>query len=761
MSVSLAQENFTGGEWAPSLHSRSQHAKYGTACATMLNFFPHPHGGASNRSGFEYVAGTKTNSKISRVKRFQFNTEQAYMLEFGDLYIRVFYQGGGQVLNLGSPVEIVTPYVEDDIELLKFEQSNDTLYICHPSYAPRKLTRSSHTSWTLSTIAFGSSVTAPTGLSMLGTGRFFAVTAVDEFGNESVPSSSEEGAPSNTLSWTAVSGATDYNVYEVKDGTYQYVARTQTNSWVAPSTVTPDPDTSAPVERNPFSGANKYPSCVSFWKQRLGFAATNEKPQTFWLSCAADFQNMNISSPVQDDDSITATLNASQVNEIRWMQELKYLAIGTAGGEFRVFGGGSSESITPSSLDSEKVSDWGVSDVQPLIVGTSLLFVDASRKIVRDMFAAIDMQGNDGYSGNDLTILASHLFKRYGIKAWCYESGQESRIWCVLDNGTLAGMTYHKEHQIYGWHRHETDGVIESIDSIRSSDGTSEVWMIVKRTINGSTKRYVERMHSREFYDIEDAFFVDCGLTYDGSVSATLTPGTGATTQGTTGVTFTAGSSVFVSGDVGKFIYYRYFDDTDGVYKSAKAEITGYTSGTVVSCTIRLVFPSTSEIASGSWRKTVTTITGLDHLEGESVVALADGSVIDGLTVSSGSVTLSEPASKIHIGLQYTCDLETLGFVMQARYGTTQDRVKSIPSVVVRLEDARECFVGPDENKLSEIKFRTNENYGEPTRLFSGDKEIALNTPTQERAGRVFVRTVDPLPCTVQAIYPRITYGQK
>ena len=669
------------------------------------------------------------------------------------------YASGGTVAEI---VQLVTTYLEADLGLLKFEQSADTMYITHPSYSPRKLTRTSHTSWTLTTIAFGASVATPVGLAMAGVGRFFAVTAIDANQNESVPSVSEEGAPSNTLTWTAVVGAVEYKIYEVLNATYQFITRTATNSWAAPATITPDVDLAAPTAQTIFSGADNFPGCSAFFEQRLYMARTNNKPQSFFGSVIGDFENHNTSSPLKDDDALSFTINSNQVNEIRWMSPLNDLIIGTSGAEYKLSAGGGSASITPTSIQLKPQSAWGVAHIQPIKIGSSLVFVDGSKRRVRDLLFSFTI---DGYEGSDLTILAQHLFEQDQIKEWSYARQPDSILWAVRDDGVVCGLTYNKEHQVFGWHRHDTDGTFESVTSVQTSEGTNEVYFIVKRTVNGATVRYVERLHTRDYTDVEDAFFVDSGLTFLGSVSATLTPGAGATVVGTLNVVFTAGSSVFVSGDVGRFIHFRYatgLNDANGtpLYLTARAEITTFTSGTSVSGTIISRWPNLNLIASGAWRMSVTSISGLFHLAGKTVVALADGNVVTNISVSSvGVITLPTAASKVHLGLAYTCDLHTLGFEYSDREGTNLDKERDITTVVVYLRNSRELFVGPDANHLIEAKIRTTEDYGDPTRLFTGPKEVSIPPGTLNDA-RIFVRVKNPVPITVGAVIPRLGSGR-
>ena len=591
------------------------------------------------------------------------------------------------------------------------------------------------------------------------------MTALTADGLESVPSSTEVGAGGNTLTWTAVSGADEYRVYELIDGIYKYIGKAGTNSYAVPSSYTPDEAISAPKARDPFSGSGNYPGCGAIFDQRMTLARTDTDPQGIWGTVVGDYENHNVSSPLRDDDAFYRSIDSRQVNEIRWMADLNELIVGTSGGIHRVFPGAASDTITPSSINRRRASEWGVSHHQPLLVGNSLLFVDFQERTVLDLFSQIDAEGRDGYAGNDLTLLANHLFTEATVADWCYSQDGDSLIWIVRSDGFMVGMTYKREHQIYGWHRHQTDGYFENVACLKNTDGTSEIWVCVRRTVNGSTVRHIERLHSRDFTDVEDAFFVDSGLTYDGSVAATLTPGTGATVVGTEGVSFTAGASSFSAGDVGREIHYRYANGTDlnghVLYSTAKAEITAYVSGTEVEATIALAWPSTAVIASGDWRLSVAGVSGLGHLEGATVVALADGNVVENLTVSSAAVTLPFPASKIHVGLSYVCDLETLGFVYETRNGTMVDKIRQTKRMVLVFEKTRECLAGPDVNHLDEVFLRDQEQYGEPNRLFYGQKPVYVDPGDETRVGRCMVRVTKPLPCTISAIMPAMVQGRQ
>lgn len=681
MKATVQQLSFTSGVWSPALYSRTDLKQYSSALRELENMFVHPHGGVSNRAGTQFIVEVKDSTKETRLIPFQFSVVQSYVLEFGDLYFRII-KDGGQVESGGSPVEVATPWVEADLSLLKFIQSADVLYVTHPSYAPRKITRTSHTAWTLSTISFQASVSAPTGLAAtagVGTDPLYVVTAIDSAGRESVQNATPVNCTNGSvLNWNVVSGASYYNIYQDQSvsGVYGFAGKANTNTFTVPAGgIEADFAKSPPVATTLFNATDDYPAVCTFFEQRLLFARTNNNPQTIWGSVVGDFENMNVSAFIKDDDAYEFTINARQVNEIRWLVPLDVCLLGTSGSEWKMESGRNSDAVTPISVNMKQQSKWGSSDVPPLIIGNSVLFSEGSGNVVRDLTYNFEI---DGYAGNDLTIFAEHLFSGYTIVDWCYQQDPNSIIWSVRDDGSLLGLTYYKEQEVIGWHKHTTNGNFESTASISTNAGVDEVYFIVNRTIDGNTVRYIERLMPRLPYnssfekDIKDAYFVDCGLTYDSTPA--------------------------------------------------------------------------------------TTISGLDHLEGEEVSILADGNVVSGKTVASGQVVLDNAASKVHVGLAYTSSMETLEFVAQTKEGTTQDKIKDVKSVVFNLRDTRALWYGPSSDRLIEAAFRIDEDYGDPTDMFTGDKELFLE-PGQVRESKVYVRNIDPLPVTILAMLPRLEYG--
>ena len=395
---------------------------------------------------------------------------------------------------------------------------------------------------------------------------------------------------------------------------------------------------------------------------------------------------------------------------------------------------------------------------------------------------------SDDYAGRDLSVLASHLFEGHEIVDWTFALVPHSIAWCVRDDGALLGLSYMREHDIRGWSRHDTDGAFESVATL--SEGLEDkVYTVVKRTVNGEIKRYIERFESRVFDDVEDAFFVDCGLSIDMTDAPFVINGidlTDKVTVSAPGHGLEENDHVQLNGIVGEPLTFDEdgeLDPTDENYvivgpgdnKLVKLDLGSLNGHSFI--VVRKTDGSfdlqndqgqdldgthfTPYVSGGTGLHTVRTLSGLDHLEGKTVSILADGHVEPQQTVTSGAITLDRPAqSVVHVGLPFVSELETLGVNTTIREGTGQGRRKRIAGVTLRLHRTRGCWVGPADGALTELKMRTDEAWGEPTALFTGDKDIALD-PKWGRSGRILVRQTDPLPLTILAVIPEVDHGDQ
>lgn len=441
------------------------------------------------------------------------------------------YTSGGTAT---AVYEIASPYVEADLFDIHFTQSADILTLVHPSYAPRELSRASATSWSLNTITFAPAIAAPTSLSAAATSGSGAIvydyvaTAIAADGleeslqsaNDTVANDLSGSGAKNTITWVGSSGAVRYNVYRKDDGIYGYIGQSATTSFVD-NNITPDLAITPPNANTPFGSSNNYPAAVTYAEQRRVFAGTNNRSQTTWMTRAGTESNLTYSIPTRDDDSITFRIAARENNAIRHAVPLGDLLLLTANAAWRI-SAANQEAITPSSITAKPQAYIGANNVQPVVTPSSILFAQAQGTRLQELVYVTDGNGANGYQVNDVSIMAPHLFPcACGIVDMAYAHSPFKVCWAVRGNGALLGMTYVPQHEVVGWHRHDTDGLFESV-AVIPENNMDTLYAVVQRTINSQTVRYIERMHTREFQELEDCFFVDSGLTYDGSATDTV-----------------------------------------------------------------------------------------------------------------------------------------------------------------------------------------------------------------------------------------------
>ena len=587
----------------------------------------------------------------------------------------------------------------------------------------------------------------------------YVVTAVDANGIESLASAvaSITTASLTTtagvrLTWNAVAGAAYYRVYKDPSN------NTQIYGWIGDSNnttfddynIAPITSDAPPEDRQPFTGADNKPAAVEYHDQRQVFANTNNEPQATFTTQVADYNSLRTSNPARDDDAVTFTIAAKQVNEIRHILSLDLLILLTSGGEWKV-NEGQDKVLTPSTAGVKSQSFNGASWVKPVIINSTALYLQEKGARIRDLGYEFS---SDKYTGNDLSLMSEHLFEGYTIVEMAYADEPYGILWCVRSDGVLLGLTYQREHQVWGWHQHVTDGSFESVATI-NENGRDTVYVIVKRTINGATKRYVERLEAREQTLAEDCFYVDSGLSYNG-LTAVVTGATQANPVVITTITshgYTNGESVRLEDVVGMV------ELNDNVF----------TVDNVTATTFELLNTDGTAFAAyttgGNSLIVITSVTGLDHLEGEAVAVLADGDVVKDLTVSSGGITLTIPANKIHAGLAYTPAIETLDIDTATPSNSIKADSVSVSKVFIEVENTRGGWVGPRQD----LNSGQDTTFQEVKPRFQSDEydSIALKTYKQEvvidqqwsKGGGVRIEQRAPLPMAILSVIPRVDVG--
>ncbi|MEC5164062.1 hypothetical protein [Janthinobacterium sp. CG_S6] len=718
--VTIDQTNFTAGEVSPKCYGRVDVTRYANGAAAMPNCIVNIHGGAERRPGGLFVAPTKTAAKRSRLVPFIFSITQAYMLEFGDLYMRVYVQGGGQVLVAGVPYEIATPYTETMLTDMDFTQGADTMFLFHQGVPINTLKRLAVDLWalqaapiavqpfdeightfavaltlSLATVGVGRTATAASAVFLAadvgrritylsGIARItgytsstvvtveilasFTTTAIpaslwvleDSPQTDCTPSAKDPVGATITLT-LAASGwrAGDVGKYvRINAGLCLVTAFTSAlivNATIkeALSAVVASPASAWTLEASVWNAINGYPATGALYEQRLAVAGSIKFPQTVWGSRSGLFFDFTIG--INDDDAFSFALpSTGQINPIRRMASADALMPMTYGGEYTMKGGNDSP-LSPTNVKARAPSVYGCNSVKPIRIGDEVLFVQRAGRKVRSMAYRIE---SDTYKAPDLTVLAEHITVS-GITEMAYQQEPRSTLWCVRADGKMAVLTLDRDEGVTAWAPQSTTGFYESVASIPSVDG-DEVWVVVRRTVNGVARRYVERFDA--------SLYTDCAiLGADG-----------------------AGKAVWV---------------------------------------------------------------GLGHLEGATVAVRADNTYMGTFTVAAGAITLPRNAFAVEIGLPFTNSVTLLRPEVQAGDGTAQGNKQRVHEVSMLLSDTIGARINGDE-----IAFRSfgPDLLDVPPEEFSGFKNLGL-TEWSNGDAAITITQDEPYPFHLLAVVRKIT----
>lgn len=731
---------FTSGEFGPQLEGRVDLEDYAYACKYLQNFIPTIQGPAVRRAGTRYVNAVKNNANNTWFARFEFNIEQAYILEFGDQYIR-FYLDNGQLQSGGSPYEIVSPYQSSDLEdadgffQLVFVQSGDIVYFTHRSetFPVYKLSRLAATNWTMTAVEFEGGpfedldpdntttvyASAATGSSvtLTASGSIFASTDVGSLFllENKLTETDTQWEPGKSIStndirksdgkWylalnTATTGTitpthTSGAVYDGDTGVqWQYLHAgygwVKITGFTSATVVTADVLSRLPDDVvgsgnattrwafGSWSATRGYPSHVLFFKERL--TLINGKSQRVRMSVTSDYENFsdrNLSGEVVDDRAITVDIVGGQVNRIEWAISAEALLIGSAGGEHIVRELTSDRPLAPGNVTAVTVSEYGSSPCQPVRVGNSILFVQRSGRKIRELAFRPTGASVDGYASIDISVNAPHYFPRGTyITQMKFQQEPYSVVWILRNDGQLFGCRYNANTQSVGFFRSPIGG-----DAIVES-----IEVIPSPAID------------------RDELWLIARRTINSSTTRYV-------------------EWMEYEWDEEQPVEDRFYVDSGATYSGAAT----------------------------------TTITGLGHLEGKTVDVLVDGAAHPQRTVSSGQITLARAGEKVQVGLPCPAKLQTMRINAGAADGTAQGKIGRINFLTIRFWQTLGGKTGPNEANLDLIQFRqSGDPMDAPPPTFSGDKSnIAFNSG-YELDNYIWYVNDQPLPATITAMMPQI-----
>ena len=696
------QRSFAAGEIAPALYGRADVARFSTALRTCRNFIVRKEGGIKNRTGTQFIAEVKNSNVANRLIKFVFNNEQSYVLVFGNNTLR-FIKNGAEVQVSG----VVDWSASLSYGVGDLASSLGINYVCILGHAPSHTPPNATYWYALS----GTTLELPTQYpsSVVGEIKFEQSGDVLTLVHPTIP------------------------ILEL--------TRYTDTKWALVEPV---------LTGSPFTTPGNRPGTVTFYQQRRVFARTDTSPESIIPSQIGDYYAFT--PGVNAADSFRFTLAGRGVNQVQHLIGVggRFVAL-TEGGAWEIKGGAGG-SLTPTAINAMQNSYDGAGKVRPAIAGNNLLYQQGRGSLVRAI--SYDF-GSDALKGHDLTVFSSHLFNGNTLLAMDYQRAFDTVLWCVRNDGILLGMTYMPEQDVLGWHRHDTDGAYEDVCVVPEGNYDA-VYVLVRRIINGVTKRYVERFADQFFSDISLARFLDSWLPYDGTnATATTLTLTGSAWTVNDTLTLTASSALFSAGDVGNG-----FVLTAGSVVRAVTVLT-YTSPTVVSVRAEVDIPvALRNVATAVWSKAVDDISGITHLEGKQVSVLGDGVVLGSFTVSSGAIHLPAPYSKIVVGLPYVSEAGLLD-IENPNGMTLIDANKQVIKVRMLVESTRGVQVSDDGVNYDDAvpSDFVGDDYAAIPTLKTGVIEVALS-PEWNNSGRVTIRQTDPLPLTLLAAAPTYRVGK-
>ena len=729
--IQSQQYTFSGGEWSPEMLGRSDVAQYSTACRLVSNFIPSVQGPATRRPGTIFLAETKDSAEAVLVP-FIFSTTQAYMLEFGDRYFRVF-RDRGQVVGGSNPLEIATPYSAAHLDELYWTQSADILYLFHPGYRPRKIKRTSDTDWTIEELVFeggpflpendnpaititpsgttGTITLTATGAVFTGlnVGGLWKLRATNLSGTENWRNGKAYGANSRVVNesvfYTTAAGGTSSNKAPVheegtrSDGAVEWTFQSGIFGIVRITAVaSPTSATAVVLERIPhpivstgtaewsegaWSDRRGWPACGSFHEERLWTGRTTHEPQTVWSTVVGGFgpnkelfNGSEKNGDILADNAITRTLADDQVNAIRAILSADPLRVLTEGGEWILQASSLGEALTPENVTAVKATSAGAAQVRPVKLDQAVYFVQRAGRKLHEM--AFNIQA-DGFKSPDMNALASHMTEA-GFRRLVYQRQPWSILWAVDNNGSLLGFTLLREQEVTAWHRHPLGGREVKVLSVAVTPepDQDDVWLIVERRVNDLIKRYVEVLSSEYRPASPDdkvgAVFLDSAIKYEGGLK--------------------------------------------------------------------------------------TSFAGAEHLAGETVGVWADGALQPDVTIANdGSFTITRAAARVTIGLDYASKsaIETLPLEPGNQSGPSMGFPKAGHRIGIRFVDTLLARYGRPGAML-EAQFRkTSDPLGSSAPLFTGLRSYGAPQGFTDEDLIVRFEPVGAAPMTVASYAMQIT----
>lgn len=548
--------NFTAGEFAPRLRARVDLDKYNSSAEELRNCVVLRQGGVTIRPPFRFIADRAFPNQNGRVIPFVFSREDSYLLSLSGSNAGKIYKNGVEVVS-----SLTTPFPSSVIPELDYASQGDTMIFVGNQDVPQRLRRFSDTNWVfdsaplnpppLGEVGFyynasltfsaatgvGVTVTATAGVFALAdVGRRITVASgsaiitgytstlivtvdVESTIPDTTPAVGEwrlEGSPRATCTPSAAGpvganitltlGAAGWrgvdigNYVEINGGLVRLTLQTSPTVHEGVVVRQLDATTAAPADgwrylTRIFNSVDGYPRAVTFHQGRLWLGGTRRFPQTIWGSKSGLFFDFTPGG-VDDGDAIYKTIDSDDQSPIEFLRTVNNLAALSLGREFEIRGS-FDKPITPTSTDITPQSRYGCERVRPENAATELLFVQRAGKVIR----AMAQEGAEQFISRDISVFSDHLL-RQGVRCMSFQQSPEPVLWVATGDGKLVAITYNPEQNTVAFCSGETDGEIEWLATVPEGD-VDVTYAHVRRTINGTPKRYLEKLDWGDWLDTE------------------------------------------------------------------------------------------------------------------------------------------------------------------------------------------------------------------------------------------------------------------
>lgn len=748
--VTLSKSNFTAGELTPRLFGRTDLGRYDNGAQIIQNFLVQPHGGLSRRPGTKFVREVKTSANEVRLIPFQFNVEQAYILEFGNNYFRI-YKDGGIVVSSGNPVEVATPYSTSDLAGLKFAQSADIMFLVHPNHAPRKITRTDHTAWTITEVdlqrgPMGDTNLTTTTLTANGrTGSVVITASANLFVSTDVGRLIK--LHNGFAKITVFNGATTVTatVQELQDG------RTELAPEYTANTISfheGDPDSTG-LEHNDRIEDSAGNFVVQGFQKGMRITSSSTSSNNRSAMLIVDVTDTVITlAPGVDLAAEAAGSNKTLTGDLIADENFQLGAFSPTTGFPRavafyeqrlVFGGTASQ---PQTLFFSQGGDFENFE-RGTDADDGLIYTIGSNEVNVIRYLASGKNLLVGTSGGEFVVRAS------GFDEPLKPDNTQIKQQTTYGSADIQPMQVGNATLFLQRAKRKLRELVFSNES--DSFVAPDMTILAEHITEGGIKEFAYQQEPDSVaWTVRNDGVLAC-MTYRREEQVVawhrhIIGGTSAVVE----------NVATIPGDLDEDQVWLVVKRTiNGATKRYVEVMTGFDFGSDVTDAF---FVDSGLTYSGS---AATTISGLDHLEGETVSILADGAAHPDKVVSSGAVTLDRSATKAHIGLAFTSKVETLRVDQGSATGSAQGKTKRISEVTVRLFRSVGMKVGTSTSELDIVPFRSSANaMGSAVSLFTGDKTVEFRGGFDEDA-TIVIQQDQPLPMTILAIFPTVSVFDK